>query len=143
MPLLIKSLSQAVIAGFLISSTLSACQQKVDPVKPNAEQQASLNKLYKRCGAAATTTPSGKMRNLVRHRKPNLEFTCDEMKQLCDNDYANDRCQGMMTVASIENAFHSVCRKSQQRAACSKLTTCNVNGFESSECASAITPYNR
>ena len=26
------------------------------------------------------------------------------MKQICEQDYANDICKGMMTVASVENA---------------------------------------
>ena len=138
-----KFWGEAVVASFLISSTLAGCQAKVEPVKPDAEQQASLNRLYQSCKSAVTTLPSGKLKNLVRHRKKELFFTCDDMKQLCENDYANDRCHGMIIVASIENAFHRVCRSSNQPSACRKLTICNAKGFESAECLSAIKPYNR
>ena len=130
-----------IAASVLIS--MSACQPKVEPVKPSAEQQAALNRLHKKCKAAVKTTPSGKLTNLVRHRTPEIDFTCEDMKQLCETDYANDRCQSMMVVASIENAFHKACRTKSQPSACRKLTICNVQGFESPECSSAVQPYNR
>jgi len=139
----IKFLGEAVIASILMSSLLSACQPKIEPVAPTAEEQASLNRLYKKCIPATTTTPSGKFKNLAKHRKPNVFFTCDDMKQLCESDYANERCQSMIIVTSIENAYHSVCRKTHQRSACQKLQVCNVKGFESPECLTAIKPYNR
>lgn len=139
----IKFWGTVVVASFLISSTLAGCQAKVEPVKPNAEQQASLNRLYQTCKSAVTTAPSGKLKNLARHRKSDIYFTCDDMKHLCENDYVNDRCQGMIIVASIEYAFHRVCRSNNQPSACRKLTVCNVKGFESLECLSAIKPYNR
>ena len=138
-----KLLGEVAAASFLISSTLSACKPKLEPVKPSVEQQASLNKLYKKCIPAAATTPSRKLKNLARHRKPEVFFTCAEMKQLCENDYTNDRCQSMMVVASIENAVHKVCRANHQSSACRKLDACNIKGFESPECLSAIKPYNR
>ncbi len=143
MRLYIKFLSKAVAVSFLITLFLSACQPKVELVKPTAEQQEALDQLYNRCAPAASTTPSKKLKNLAKHRKPDLYFTCDEMKQLCESDYANDRCQGMITVASIENAFHKACRSSHKPSACRKLTVCNAKGFESPECLSAIKPYNR
>ena len=83
------------------------------------------------------------MKNLVKHRKPDLFFTCDEMKKLCESDFANERCQSMMTVASIENAFHKVCRASNKPSACNKVDVCNETGFESPECKSAVESYNR
>lgn len=135
---------KVIAVSVLMSGTISACQPKVEPVKPNAEQQASLTRLHKKCKSATTTTPSGKLKNLVKYRKPDLFFTCEDMKQFCENDYVNDRCQAMITVAAIENAFHKACRSSRQNSSsCRKLTVCNVKGFETPECLSAIKPYNR
>lgn len=139
----IKVLSKAVFVSFLISSTLWACQPKPEPLKPNAKEQASLDKLYNRCTRAAASTPSRKLKNLVRHRKPEVFFTCDDMRQLCEDDYTNDRCQSMMVVASIEHAFHRVCRTNYQASACGKLDACNIRGFETPECSIAIEPYNQ
>ena len=140
----IKLLSGGLLA-FAISTSLSACQPKAAPVTPDAEQQAQLNRLHKRCIAAAAIQ-GDRLKNLARLRKKQFYFTCDEMKQICETDYANQMCDGMMTVASIENAYQQACRKSQsasRSAACSKLDPCNRNGFESPECTSAIIPYNR
>ena len=138
-----KFLGKVVVGSFFVILFLSACQPKAELVKPTAEQQEALDLLYNRCTPAASTTPSKKLKNLAKYRKPDLHFTCDEMKQLCENDYANDRCQGMITVASIENAFHKACRSSHKPSVCRKLSVCNVKGFESPECLSAIKPYNR
>ncbi len=143
MPSFAKVLRQAAIAGLLVSTTLSACTPKAVPVKPNAEQLTSLNRLYKNCIPAAAKTGTNTLKNLARHRKPELYFTCDEMKQLCEKDYGHDRCQGMMIVASIENAVHKACRTRSTSPACRKLDACNIKGFESPECLSAIKPYNR
>lgn len=96
-----KLLGEAAVASFLISSTLSACQPKLEPVKPNGEQQASLNKLHKKCILAAATTPSKKLTNLVRHRKPELFFTCDEMKQLCENDCESSKRGPQLSVLRV------------------------------------------
>ncbi len=136
-------LGKSVAAAVLAISSLSACGSKVEPVKPSVEQQASLDRLYKRCGPAEATTPAKKLKNLARLRKPDIYFTCDDMKQLCETDYANERCQGMITVASIEAAFHKACRTGNKPSACNKVDACNANGFESPECLSAIKPYNR
>ena len=142
MSLYTKFITQAAIAGIFIISVLSACQPNEKPVKPNAEEQDSLSQLYKRCGPAASSTPSKKLKNLTRLRKPDLYFTCDDMKQVCETNYASDRCQGMMIVASIENAFHKACRSRSNSSSCRKLSACNIKGFESPECLSAIKPYN-
>jgi len=143
MRLISKFVGKAIAACILLSGTLSACQPKVEPVKPNAEQQALLTRLYKNCKSAVTTTPSGKLKNLAKYRKSDVYFTCEEMKQLCENDYVNDQCQAMITVASIENAFHKACRTRQQSSACRKVDVCNIKGFESPECLSAVKPFNR
>jgi len=143
MRLISKFVGKAIAACILLSGTLSACQPKVEPVKPNAEQQALLTRLYKNCKSAVTTTPSGKLKNLAKYRKSEVYFTCEDMKQLCENDYVNNQCQAMITVASIENAFHQACRSRSQPSACRKLTVCNAKGFESSECLSAVKPFNR
>lgn len=136
-------LGKSVAAAILAISSLSACGAKVEPVKPSVEQQASFDRLYKRCGPAEATTPSKKLKHLARLRKSDIYFTCDDMKQLCETDYASERCQGMITVASIEVAVHKACRTGNKPSACSKVGACNKNGFESPECASAIKPYNR
>ena len=141
----IKLLSGGLLA-FAISTSLSACQPKAAPVTPDAEQQAQLNRLHKRCIAAAAIQ-GDRLKNLARLRKKQFYFTCDEMKQICEQDYANEMCKGMMTVVSVENAFEKACRKNERASsspACSKLTKpCNVEGFESPECSNVIARYNR
>jgi len=128
-----------------LAFALSACQPpKPEPVKPTALQQTLLEKLHKRC-FPASRGQQGSMTNMPRHRKQSLQFTCDEMKLTCENDYASDLCKGMMVVASVENAHQRACRtsvKASRSAACSKLGPCNRNGFESPECAAAIAKYN-
>ena len=140
-----KSISAVIIPG-LLAISLSACGPKHVPVKPDAQQHASLTRLHKNC-IAASPGKSGTLRNLARLRKKQATFTCDEMKQICEQDYANEMCKGMMTVASVENAFEKACRKNERASsspACSKLTKpCNVEGFESQECSNVIARYNR
>ena len=143
-----RSLTTLLSSGLLalaISISLSACQPKATPVTPDANQQAKLDRLHKRCIAAAEGQ-GGRLKNLARLRKKQSHFTCDEMKQICETDYTSQMCAGTMTVASIENAYQQACRKSQsasRSSACAKLDPCNRIGFESPECASAIIPYNR
>ena len=135
-----------VVFSSLMAISLSACGPKHEPVKPDAQQQASLTRLHKNC-IAASPGKKGEMRNLARLRKKQAIFSCDEMKQICEQDYANDMCKGMMTVASVENAVEKACRKNERASrspACSKLTRpCNVKGFESPECTSVIARYNK
>jgi len=91
--------------------SLTACQPKVEPIKPTAEQQAQLNRLHKNC-IAASPGKQGKMMNLARLRKKQQTFTCDEMKLNCETDFASEMCQGPMIVAKVEWAHQKVCRKS-------------------------------
>jgi len=114
---------------------VSACQPKVEPVKPTADQQASLERLHKNC-IAASPGQQGLLINMPRHRKSSMQFNCDDMKFTCETDYASDLCKGQMTVSKIESAFHQVCRTSRKAAsssACNKL----------SDCTAAVEPYNR
>jgi len=138
-----KFCSGVIAASLWIS--LSACQPKAEPVKPSAEQFASLNRLHKTC-IAASPGKKGDMDHLARLRKKQSRFTCDEMKSLCESDYAHELCQGMIIVASVETAHQKACRSSAKgsvSSACRKLSACNVKGFESPECLSAVKPYNR
>ena len=128
-----------------LAITLSACQPKAEPVKPTDLQQTLLEKLHKRC-IAASPGKKGSLKNLARHRKRSMQFTCDEMKLTCESDYASDFCKGMIVVASVENAYQRACRtshKASASSACRKLRDCNGKGFESPECAAAIAKYNR
>jgi len=137
--------STAVIMAVILTAPLSACQVKPDPVKPTAEQHAALKRLHKNC-IAASPGKEGRMLNLARLRKKQSIFTCDEMQQLCESDYASEMCKGMMTVAAVENAHQKACRTSRKAAAssaCRKLSVCNVKGFEAPECTSVIARFNR
>lgn len=128
-----------------LAFAVSACQPKPEPVKPNSDQQASLNRLHKNC-IAASPGKQGKLRNLPRYRKRSMQFACDEMKRTCETDYASDFCKSMMVVASVENAHQRACRVSRKAAtstACRKLRDCNGKGFESQECTTAIARYNK
>ena len=144
MQFLFKSL-KLTIAAIVISVAITACQPKAKPVPPDAKQHAALERLHKGC-IAASPGQKGEMLNLASLRKKKQTFTCDEMKELCANDYPGQMYLSNMLKASVENAFHKVCRKSQKTsrsAACNKLTVCNAKGFESLECGKAIAPYNR
>jgi len=144
MPSISKFLSTAALA-FILPINLTACQPKVEPIKPTAEQQASLNRLHKNC-IAASRGKQGKMMNLARLRKKQQTFTCDELKLNCETDYASEMCQGPMIIAKVEWAHEKLCRKSRQAASsqpCRKLMPCNAKGFESPECADVIAWHNR
>ena len=139
-----KILGAATLA-LVIGGALSACQPKAELVKPTADQQASLERLRVNC-IAASPGKEGKMRNLAELRNRQQTFTCDEMKALCETDYAGKMCQGMMTVAAVENAHQKACRKSaaaSRSSACQKLAPCNGKGFTSPECTAVIARFNR
>ena len=145
---LTKYFSVALLV-FSVSSPLTACSPKAEPVTPNAQQQASLERLHKNCilPASLNRREPGTLRNMPDMRKRKFYYTCDEMKQLCESDYASEMCKSMMLVASVENAMQKTCRKLKPRttsAKCNEVShSCNGKGFDSPECRSAIAPYNR
>ena len=137
------------ILAFALASPLTGCNLKAAPVLPTAEEQASLERLHKNCflPASLNRREPGTLRNMPEMRKRKFYYTCDEMKQTCESDYASDMCKSMMLVASVENAMQNTCRSDPPRTtspSCKKVTNgCNGKGFASPECANAIAPYNK
>ena len=143
-----KCVSLASLA-LAVSLPLSACNSKAAPVTPNAQEQASLERLHKNCllPASLNGRNPGSLTNMPAMRKRKFDFTCDEMKDICESDYASEMCKSMMLVASVENAMQKTCRILQPRQTspqCTKVgQSCNGKGFESPECSGAIAPYNK
>lgn len=143
-----KYFGVAVLA-VVLSSPLSACNPKAKPVLPNAQEQASLERLHKNCilPASLNRRQPGSLRNMPDMRKRKFYYTCDEMKQLCETDYESEMCKSMMLVASVENAMQKTCRTLKARRTspeCTKVqSSCNGKGFASTECRSAISRYNK
>ena len=144
-----KNLSTA-IAAFTLSISLTACGPKTKPVKPTAEQQTSLEQLHKSClvtSAHGHVRVKGSLPHLAKLRKRQHYFSCGEITELCGIDYENEMCKSMIIVASVENAFEKACRKSKaasRSAACTRVSrACNVKGFDSPECISAVARYNK
>ncbi len=134
-----KSLLKASLLIYLLAA--ASCSGE----KPTARQKAFLSRLHQNC----LLTDSGKrgnLKNLAVLRAKKMYFSCDEMKEECEDDYTSEMCKGMRTIASIENAFQKACRDngeiSARSAACNKVFICNKKAFTSPECASAIAPYN-
>ena len=135
----------------LLKATLLIClltAASCSGEKPTAEQKAFLSRLHQNC----LKTDGAKQRGLTmlaehRRRGSKLYFTCNEMKEECEDSYTGDMCEGMKTVASIENAFQQACRHngltSARSAECRKVFICNKKAFTSPECAKAVAPYNQ
>ena len=131
------------LSAVILSLSLAACGSET-AVPPSPEQQTSLDKLHKRCSAAALDK-NGHLKHLAEHRKSlGLRFTCDELKQSCEENYVGKACMSMRTVTAVQNAHQKACRSgSPSSSACSTLAPCNAQGFISEQCQTAIARYNR
>ncbi|MEP1230714.1 MAG: hypothetical protein ABJG88_08570 [Litorimonas sp.] len=141
--MLLKKYLCIALSTAILSLNLTACES--EPVqKPNPEQQTALNKLHKRCNAASLDK-KGHLKHLAAHRRQlGLNFTCDELKQVCEENYLSKACVSMSTVTAIENAHERVCRSGKPTSsACRKLGVCNQEGFTSEACQTAVARYNR
>lgn len=127
----------------ILSLSLAACGSEPAQV-PSPEQQTSLDKLHQRCGAASLDA-NGHLKHLAEHRKSlGLQFTCDELKQSCEENYIGKACMSMRTVTAVQNAHQKACRSGgPTSSACTKLDPCNLQGFTSEQCQTAIARYNR
>jgi len=86
---------------------------------------------------AGVSRQKGSLINLPELRKQKKYFTCDEMKVLCETDYASEMCRGMRISASVENAFQKTCRKSKaarSSKACEEVRVCNGLTADTPEC---------
>lgn len=131
------------ITLLIIPIAMTACSSE-EIQKPDAQQQSSLKRLHKNC-IAASPGKQGRFKNLAVLRKNKLHFTCDEMKLSCESNFVSEACEGMMLVASVQNAYQKICRSnnSSGSSACKKLAPCNLKGFASPGCVSAIARYNK
>lgn len=132
-----------VVSAAIILLSLTAC--KSEPAQaPNSEQQMSLDKLHKKC-SAASLDENGHLKHLAAQRKRlGLTFTCDELKQTCEENYIGAACESMRLVTAVQNAYERACRSnSPASSACKALVSCNIEGFASQPCQTAIAPYNR
>lgn len=136
-----KHLRIALHSG-LLSLSLSACGS--EPVQePTPEQQTALGKLHQRCDTASLDE-NGHLKHLAELRHDPLRFTCDELKQACEQNFVSKVCISMRTVTTVQNAYEVACRSGgPSSTGCKALAACNLQGFASAECQTAIVPYNR
>lgn len=132
-----KQLHIALGAGIL-SVSLAACNS--EPVQqPTPEQQTVLDKLHKRC-SAASLGENGHLKHLAEHRnRLGLRFTCDELKQSCEENYIAKACMSMRIVTTVQNAHEIACRSGgPTSSSCKTLEACNIQGFTSEACQTAV-----
>jgi len=131
------------VLSSLICLPLSACQPNVEAVPPTPEQSAELTRFHKNCEIVAQRQ-SGALPTLAAHRRTKPHFTCSEMVQTCQANFADEMCRGMMIVVAVENAYEKACRTSRKAtfsSACKQLDPCNLKGFDTPECADVIARY--
>lgn len=141
--MLLKKHMGAALLATLLSLSLTACQS--EPVQiPTPEQQTALDKLHKRCNAGSLDK-NGHLKHLAEQRKRNqLMFTCDELKQTCEENYASKICMSMRTVTAVQHAHERACRSGNPvSSTCKALAPCNAEGFTSENCQTAIARHNR
>ena len=122
---------------------LSACGGGEPAVPPTAEQLSELTRIVRACKKV-----EGKqhLSHLSEYRKKyGTSFTCEDLENACSANYLGNECVSARTEIAVETAFEKACRRNQSAqysAACSKLTkACNVEGFQSAACQSAVQIY--
>ena len=121
---------------------LSSCSEKGVP--PTAEQTTELTKTITACKRVTVNKP--RLSHLAEYRRDfGTFFTCEDLERDCNINYTGDLCASEKMVVRTEIAFEKACRRNRSAsnsAACTKLVkACNVKGFQSDECVSAIQPY--
>ncbi|MEO9971052.1 MAG: hypothetical protein ABJG15_14740 [Hyphomonadaceae bacterium] len=133
----IKKHLPIALGATIFSLSLAACNS--EPVQlPTPEQQTVLDKLHKRC-SAASLGENGHLKHLAVHRnRLGLTFTCDELKQSCEENYIGNACMSMRIVTTVENAHETACRSGGwTSSSCKTLEACNSQGFASEACQTA------
>jgi len=121
---------------------VTSCSEEAVP--PTAEQASALTKTIRECKKIARTQP--RLSHLAEYRNRfGVSFTCEDAERECNINYMGDHCESTKIVIAVETAVEKKCRRNtaaSSSAACSTLTNaCNVKGFQSDECMTAIQPY--
>ena len=141
---LLKIIEKPILLTLVGASLVfvSSCSESAVP--PTAEQTVDLKKMIGAC--KTLEAKSRRLSHLAEYRKKHgVFFTCEDVDRACNSNYIGDECTSAKLIVTIETALEKKCRRSQSASAsktCRKLANaCNLEGFQSDACLTAIAPY--